>query len=126
MTEIKTKYGSLYYEETPIDGYAILSSDEKVLFYVGDKSILNDFIYDIQHQETWSDFIQYLAEYSDQPIMYAPTLQELKNEYYQYNLETYEECADTKRECNKIIKDEYVIIGEHYMLLDYTELHWGK
>lgn len=124
MKEIKTKFGSLYYEETPMDGFAILSSDEKVIGYVDN---VLEFIHQIEiNQENWSDFIQFLAEYFDQPIMYALTLQDLKNEYYDYNVETYEECADTKRECNKIIKDEYVIIGEHYMLLDYTELHWGK
>ena len=122
MKEIKTKFGSLYYEETPMDGFAILSSDEKVLFYVENKSILNDFIYDIQHQDTWSDFIQYLAEYTDQPIMYALKLQDLKDRAYEYNVETHNESALTKRQCNKIVKDEYVIIGKHYMLLDFTEL----
>ena len=121
MKPIETKFGTLYYEETPIDGYAILSSDEKVLFYVEDKSILNDFIYDIQHQETWSDFIQYFAEYTDQPIMYAMTLQDLKNRFHDYQVETYLDNARTKREDNKIVKEECVIIGEHYMLFDFTE-----
>lgn len=122
MKEIKTKFGSFYYEETPVDGFAILSSDEKVLFYILSEQSLNDFIYDIQHQDTWTDFIQYLAEYTDQPIMYALKLQDLKDRVYEYNVETHNESALTKRECNKIVKNEYVIIGKHYMLLDFTEL----
>lgn len=121
MKEIETKFGSLYYEETPADGYALLSSDEKVLFYVENKSILDDFIYDIQNQDTWSDFIQYLVEYTDQPIMYALKLKDLKDSFYEYNIEANNKCPLTKSKCNKIVNEDYVIIGKHYMLFDFIE-----
>ena len=119
MQEIKTKYGSLYYEETPMDGFAILSSDKKVIGYVGN---VHEFIHQVEiNQRNWSDFIQFLAEYFDQPIMYSLTLKDLKNNLHDYQVETYGKTALTKRKCNKIVNEDYVIIGEHYMLFDFIE-----
>jgi hypothetical protein len=121
MEEIKTKFGSLYYEETPVDGYAILSSDEKVIGYVGG---IRGFIHQVEiNQETWSDFVQFLAEYFDQPTMYSPTLQGLKDNFYDYQIETYlKKGAYPKRKCNRLVKENYVVIGEHYMLFDFISL----
>lgn len=120
MQEIKTKFGSLYYEETPVDGYAILSSDEKVISYVDN---VQEFVHQVEiNQDNWSDFIQFLAEYFDQPILYALKLQNLKDMVYAYNVEANKKNALTKRQSNKIVKDGYVIIGEHYMLFDFTEI----
>lgn len=118
MKEIETKFGSLYYEETPADGYALLSSDEKVIAYFGHnpKGVEHEF----KSCKTWNEFVELLQSYAE-PFMWALSLKDLKDNFHDYQVETYGKTALTKSKCNKIVNEDYVIIGKHYMLFDFIE-----
>lgn len=117
MIRIITKFGTLF-----LDGKVLKSEDKKtIVIYVDNFNPLPE-LQELSTIQTWHDFINQFSEMLGLPIMYALTLQELKNEFYSWQVETYNFEARKKRQTNKIVSNKYLKLGEHFMLIGYDDL----
>ena len=73
----------------------------------------------------WNDFVEWFCELTNETLMWALTLQELKNEFFAYQVEELGEECLKKRESNKIVNKYVFRMGEHYCLYGFENLIWG-
>lgn len=121
MLNVKTNFGTLYlihYSEQEL----LLCDSNFVVFatITNEHEIYEGIIKQIMFAKTWNDFVVAIQNEVD-CFMWSMKLRDLQSNFYDYQKETYPTSHLTFRECQKIVRENHLVIGNHYCLANFTE-----
>lgn len=118
---VETNFGTLYLLNCGDREIELCDSNFVVFATISNEhETYEGIIKQLMFAETWNDFV-IAMENEVECFMWSKNLRALQYNFYSYQKETYPTSHLTLRECQKIVRENHLIIGNHYCFANFID-----